>query len=108
MHPMSNTKDFWQMTRRERRGSIVVLVFIAVLLAATAAVRSCRTGEVTPVEHLQRFEQQIDSSSIDTEDHKSAPEKKRKAPAERRKPKSKPVKQKPKREPLPMEPVPQF
>ena len=98
------------MTRRERRGAIVVLVFIAVLLAATAAVRSCRTGEVTPVERLQRFEQQIDSSSIDTEDHKSAPEKKRKAPTERRKPKSKPkpVKQKPKREPLPMEPVPQF
>ena len=96
------------MTRRERRGSIVILVLIAVLLAATAVVRSCRTDEVIPTEQLQSFEQMTDTSTVVLDTRQSASKKRGKAPAAKRKRKSKPAKSKPSPEPRRMDPVPQF
>ncbi|MBO4803552.1 MAG: hypothetical protein J5503_03295 [Muribaculaceae bacterium] len=96
------------MTRRERRGSIVVLVLIALLLAITALVRSCRTSVVIPAEQLQSFERQTDTATVVMGDRQSASKKRTKAPVAKRKPKSKPAKSKPSPEPRRMDPVPQF
>ena len=48
-------KDLFQMTKRERQGSIVVLVIMALLMAGTVAVRQCHH---TPLELQQTGIQQ--------------------------------------------------
>lgn len=110
LRQMSSEKDFWQMTRRERRGTIVLLAFIALLLAATATVRSCSTEEALPVGQMHRFEQQADTVTVDMGARDSATRKQHKTSAVKRKPKSKPKpkKHKPAAEPRRVDPVPQF
>ncbi len=99
--------DLMEMNKRQRRGAIVVLAVIALLLVATVAVRSCRATvphEVVNVD-LQQFEAQADSSAspADVRPVKKATPTTRK-PRRSRHPKP----PRPSREPRPVEPVPQF
>jgi len=60
-------RDFFDMTRHERRGTIVLLVIIAVILLSTLAVRSCKTDVPTDAHEaaLIQFESEIDSARVD-------------------------------------------
>ena len=62
---MGTIKDFFEMTRHERRGAIMVLVIIAALLVATFAVRNCHetVPPVTSVD-IRQFEAEADSSNL--------------------------------------------
>ncbi len=104
-------KDFFEMTRHERRGAIVVLVTIALLLAATCFTRCRHRAEVPQqADVIRQFEAELDSSTVDIS--KPHPEKAarpdgkhRKASPKRSKPAHSP---KPSPSPRPMEPVPQI
>lgn len=71
---MSTIKDFFVMTRNERRGTIVVLVLIALLLAGSVAVRSCRSS-VPVIESqsndLERFDAETDTVLLPSEPRQS-------------------------------------
>lgn len=106
----SMNKDFLTMTRRERRGFIVVLVLIALLLAGTAIVRSCRGHEMVGVvqAEVEQFEAEADSAATATV---TPSRETRKTPAEapRRSSRRKADKKsKPSPAPRPIDPVPQF
>lgn len=62
------------MTRNERRGTIVVLVLIALLLAGSVAVRSCRSS-VPVIESqsndLERFDAETDTVLLPSESRQS-------------------------------------
>jgi len=105
---MSGMRDFFSMTRRERQGTVALLAVIALLLLGTVAVRSCRP--MPPLEsssvEMQRFEDDVDSSSVTVTDKPS----KRQARPTRRAPKRSPhpKKSKPHTPPRPVDPVPTF
>ena len=52
---MSGLKDFLAMTRHERRGTIVVLVVIAVILAMTAMVQRIVFFIIYNINHILPF-----------------------------------------------------
>jgi len=60
---MSRASDFFNMTRRERRGTIVLLALVALAIALTAALRTCddRDAVALDSEAVEQFEAQIDS-----------------------------------------------
>ena len=95
------------MTRHERRGTIVLLALIAVLLAATVLLRSCPVSppRIEVEQDMEQFESEADSAMInvipDNPVKKRPPKVKtrRSAPAK----KSKPAPQ-----PRRLDPVPQF
>lgn len=96
------------MKRHERRGAIVVLVLIALLLATTCVMR-CHREAATPVptEDIRQFEAEADSATI------SSPKPSAKKPAsskkKRRHGSSKPSKpSKPAPAPRRLDPVPQI
>lgn len=92
------------MKRHERRGTIIVLALIALLLAATWAMRRCGTPDVpTPAVELLQFEAEADSSTI-TVSKSSRPPKQH---SKKRRAKS-PKKPKPSPEPRRVDPVPRF
>ena len=107
-------KELFDMTRRERRGTIIVLALIALVLAVTVAARHWRTEPpvTVPQEQLMRFDAETDSlpSSQAVRPDK---EQSRHHPADR-KPVSKSGKKQDgksgKKSPssAPMDPVPQF
>ena len=107
---MSGFKDFWVMTRRERRGAIVVLAAIALLLAITVMSRSCHTDQPIQIQGtaLSDFEAEADSSTVSTEKahkaHKRVHEKKK----HHRRPASKPKRTPAAPQPRRIDPVPQF
>lgn len=107
---MDGFKDFWVMTRRERRGTIVVLAVIALLLALTVMVRSCHADEPIQFQEteLSVFEAEADSSVLSTPQnnntHKRVSEKKKR----HRRPVSKPKRTPSTPQPRRIEPVPQF
>ena len=94
------------MTRNERRGMIVLLIAIALMLVAAVAARYHHEElpqSVNDVE-ISRFEAEADSAAIEvskptrhTPEHKTT----RKRPKRETKPK-------PSREPRPVDPVPKF
>lgn len=97
------------MTRRERRGTVVVLLLIALLLVGSLSTRSCRSGEEYRLNdaEIQQFEESLDSAVVIESKHA----KKRKSDTTKRKrrhrgPSHK--KSKPAAEPQRMDPVPQF
>ena len=104
-------KDFFEMTRHERRGAIVVLVTIALLLAATCFTRYHRRTEVPQqADVIRQFEAELDSSAVDISkpvlEKAAGPEgKHHKASPKRSKPAHSP---KPSPSSRPMEPVPQI
>ena len=104
-------KDFFEMTRHERRGAIVVLVTIALLLAATCFTRCHRRADVPQqADVIRQFEAELDSSTMDVSkplpEKAASPEgKHHKASPKRSKPAHSP---KPSPSSRPMEPVPQI
>ena len=104
-------KGLLDMTRRERRGMIVLLVAIALMLVVTVAARFHRDNALDDVDvnvaDISRFEAEVDSArtvelkpSHPTDSVKSNKKRTRRPSA---KPKSKPA-----REPRPIDPVPTF
>ena len=110
---MGASKDFLEMNKRQRRGAIVVLLVIAMLLLATVAVRFCSTSTPREVMNadLPLFEAQADSA-LHTDSLRPAKQSRHKKhessrPRQRKQPRSgKPSR--PVHEPRPVEPVPQF
>ncbi len=99
-------KEFFEMTRHERRGAVAILVIIALLIAVTCATR-CYRPAVAPadIDSVLLFESEVDSSTVKV--IKPAPKTrkdKRSKPAKKR---SKPSRS-PKPSPRRMDPVPQF
>lgn len=97
------------MTRRERRGTVVVLLLIAFLLAGSFFYRSCRHDEVYQLKdvEIQQFEESIDSAVVIETKHS----KKRKSDTTKHKRRHRGTshkKSKPAAEPRRMDPVPQF
>lgn len=108
---MKRIKEFFEMTRRERRGTILVLVLIVISLAGTVAVRSCRTdvSDGVHAEAMQRFEAEIDS--VGKHEEKSESSRKPRAATKKKgkhRSSAKPKHDKPAPQQRPMDPVPQF
>ena len=64
---MGKVRDYFEMTRHERRGAIVVLALIAAVLAATCLMRSTDETEQLPastVTDIQQFEAEADSAAL--------------------------------------------
>lgn len=101
-------KDFFDMTRHERRGAIVILVIIALVLAVTFVMRCHRPDDVPPASTnaVRQFEAEVDSSAVEV--YKPSPKKTVKPEKKGRKSKSPKPTNKPKPEPRRMDPVPQF
>ena len=105
---MNDSRKLWQMTKRERRGTIVVLVVIALLLGMALTVRYCRDEPVVETTELQRFRSEVDTVAVPekpTKSHKTTTGEKR-APKHKKQPK--PDKPKPSAPPRPIDPLPQF
>ena len=105
---MNDSRKLWQMTKRERRGTIVVLVVIALLLGMALTVRYCREEPVVETAELQRFRSEVDTVAVPekpTKSHKTTTGKKR-APKHKKQPKR--DKPKPSAPPRPIDPLPQF
>jgi|GEM_PF-1509834 len=108
--------DFFAMTRRERRGTIVLLVVIAALLLATLSLRNCSTADVEVDQTaIEQFEQQADSLRTRQERvqqrRKTKSKDKSDKKSQKRKSNSKKKKEKPSRQPVEphrLDPVPQF
>ena len=99
------------MTRHERRGAIVVLALIALLLAAICVMRYQRQADVpTDTAAIERFEAEADSSTVVV----SKPSTEKVAPPKYKHPKSSPKHSKPAKSPKSspalrrMDPVPQI
>lgn len=99
-------KDLFEMTRRERNGTIVVLVIIALLLAGTVVVQHCHYASPELQQStIQQFESEADTSlliapSKPSDAHKSKPKKQSR--------KRQPKKPKTSKQPRHIDPVPQF
>ena len=96
------------MTRRERRGTIVVLIVIALLLGLAVSMRYCRDEPVVETPELQRFRSEVDTVTAPEQPsgkHKTPSGKK---PVHKRKKQPKPDKPKPPAQPRPIDPLPQF
>ena len=96
------------MSRRERRGTIVVLAIIAILLAGTQIVRSCenRGQELPQVTEIDEFEAATDSVAITVEKNKKEQRQQR---SKRSKPhRTSPKKPRPEKPARRLDPVPQF
>lgn len=112
-------KDFFVMTRRERRGMILLLVVIALALVAAVAARYHHEdilGDVNALE-ISQFEEEADSATIEVAKPESpqkstSPSAKplRRGMAKPKKPANpqKPANPKPADKPRPIEPVPAF
>ncbi len=98
-------RDFFEMTRHERRGAIVILAIIALLLAVTCVSRCHRpTYIMHETEEVMQFEAEVDSSTVEVA--KPSPKQRK---GKRRKSAAKPSKPpKPAPSPRRMDPVPQF
>ena len=96
---------FLEMTKRERRGTIVVLVVIALLMAGTVAVRYCHHEPLPESQQseIQQFESDADSSLLVFPEKPKKTHKPKKKSHKNHHPKSKPDKQ-----PRHIDPVPQF
>ena len=105
-------KRFFEMTRHERRGTVVLLVLILVLVSLAGIMR-CHRGTAGPVntEDVRRFEAEVDSFNVSTAGHRSdstgsaakKPSKKPRRHSSPRRPAADPS-----RSPRPLDPVPQF
>lgn len=63
---MSSLKQLFQMSRRERRGTIVILAAVAVLLVGAQAYRSCVKDTVPPLQttEINQFEVEADTTTL--------------------------------------------
>ena len=105
---MSGIKDLLTMTKRERQGTIALLAVIALLLAVTLAMRTCRHEPAveTPQVEMQQFEAEVDSAAVTVPD--KASKRHGHAPKRTGRPARHPKKSKPAPTHRPMDPVPAF
>lgn len=103
---MNGLKESFRLSRRERRGTIVILVLIAVLLVSTLAVRSCGKDRAVPLQatEIKQFEADADSVSLTVD----KVEKKRPHNKKGKKQRKSPPKPRPEKTPRRLDPVPQF
>ena len=114
---MTSGKDFFAMTKRERRGTIVVLIVIVALLVLTYAMRHSKPASPDAVlaTEMLMFESQVDSAREAAVEHQSRikhpgdrkKKDKDKAGKKRQRHKSKP-KNHPAKQPRGVDPLPQF
>ena len=105
---MSGLKQFFQMSRRERRGTIVVLAAITALLVGSQAYRSCVKDTRAPLPSIEinQFETEADTTTLTVGYAKKDAKKHhpKRSSSRRRSPKGPPP-EKPARR---LDPVPQF
>ncbi len=100
-----NGMGFLEMTKRERRGTIIVLAVIALLMACTFAVRYCHNEPSPDLQQneMQKYESEADTSLL------VFPAKPKKTHKSKKKTHKKhPPKSKPDNRPRHIDPVPQF
>lgn len=105
---MSDLKQLFQMSRRERRGTIVILAVIAILLAGTQVYRSYEKDAITPLQatEINQFEAEADTAALTVgKANKNAKKHHPKRSGPRRKTPKDPRPKKPARR---LDPVPQF
>lgn len=100
-------QDLFSMTRQERRGTIVLLVLIALLLGASWTLKNCGHQDSVPIQSIdiEKFESEIDT--VAAPDFKPVPTHRRNPTHKKRKPRT-PKAPKPTPAPRPVDPVPQF
>ena len=103
---MGQWKSYFEMTRRQRRGTIVVLVVIALLLALMAVLRTVKTDAVDPVAGIEL--QQPDSAADSAAVKDISPQRSHKSKASGKHRRHPAKKTKPNRQPHRLDPVPQF
>ena len=99
-------KGFFDMSRRERRGTIVLLALMVVLLLVTAVVKLKKSTPPAPAVQaaVEAFEAETDSVIITAKKPSSPKQAKKRRPSKRPSPK----KPKPSDQPRRLDPVPQF
>lgn len=106
---MKGLKESFQMSRRERRGTIVILALIALLLIGTLIVRSCAKSQpisfVEPDE-IEQFEAAADSVTVTVD--RPVKKKKERHTKQTKQRRSTPKKSHPEDKPRRLDPVPQF
>ena len=105
---MSGLKQLFQMSRRERRGTIVILAAVAVLLVGTQAYRSCVKDTIAPIPAtgINQFETEADSTTLTVgQTKKDAKKHHPKRSGQHKKSPKSPRPEKPARR---LDPVPQF
>ena len=103
--PVIKLKEFFDMKRHERRGTIVLLALITALLAVTVLVRDCSPSSATVSEaDIRQFEAEADTTTTIM----VKPSRDTKAPKHHHRRHSAPKKNKPSQEPRRLDPVPQF
>ena len=104
---MGKIRFFFEMSRRERRGTVVVLVLIALMLGAVAVVHGWRKAPVASSPSIEQVQFDCMTDSVPSQAVKPSHKQQRKRkPAHRAGAKKKPA-PKP-TAPDPMTPVPQF
>ena len=105
-HVMEKLKDFFDMTKRERRGTIVLLLLMGVLLLITygMGMKKDSTAVKVNVDSLEMFERQADSTVIAAKQPTHHKTRKKKHVRKRHADKN----PKPSGEPRRLDPVPQF
>lgn len=105
---MSSLKQLFQMSRRERRGTIVILAAITVLLVGSQVYRSCVKDTIAPLPatEINQFETETDTTTLTVGYAKKDAKKHhpKRSSSRRRSPKG-PRPEKPARR---LDPVPQF
>ena len=99
-------KGFFDMSRRERRGTIVLLALMVVLLLVSAIVRLKKSATPAPAVQaaVEAFEAEADSIIITADKPSCHKSEKKKRSSKRPSPK----KSKPSDKPRRLDPVPQF
>lgn len=108
---LNKTKDFWGMSRRERRGTIVVLLAIALILTGIVISRGWREALPVPSTLVEQAQFDAVTDSVPSPAVKSHDKPSRsKHPSHRRDAKKRPARKSPppSSAPVPMQPVPQF
>ena len=97
------------MSRQERRGTIVILALIALLLIGTLVVRSCgedRSEDIVEHNEIEQFEAATDSVTVTVD--KPLKKKNQQHAKRTKKHRSTPKKSRPEDKPRRLDPVPQF
>ena len=107
---MPTGRDFFTMTKRERRGTIAVLCIIAVLLVLSFTLKRSKPSVPNDmkVNEMQLFEAELDSSQVVDEKPKSKPRPVSVKGKSRKKRQQPQRKEQPKQRPRNVDPLPQF
>ena len=107
---MPTGRDFFTMTKRERRGTIAVLCIIAVLLVLSFTFKRSKTSvpDDVKVSEMQLFEAEVDSIQVTDEKPKTKARPVSVKGKSRKKRQQPQRKEKPKQRPRNVDPLPQF